>query len=76
MKNQKPINIHSLRGLTITASSVEIPSQPTKMKERREWRKVFHNRRCPDCEGKLSDVIAFKQLPIGYCKTCEEEKSL
>ena len=58
--------------------NAEIPSQPTrpKTKVRREWRKLFHQRRCPDCDGKLSDVIAFKQLPIGYCATCEEEKAL
>ena len=78
MKPQKPINIHSLREPTIGADSAETPSlsMMKKMKARRKWRRLFTQRRCPDCMGELSDLIAFKQLPIGFCSTCQEEKVL
>lgn len=51
-------------------------SQPIPTKERREWRKVFNKRRCGDCGGHLNPVVAFKQTPISYCPTCQEEKEL
>ena len=76
MKNQRPINIHSLRDPITTVPSVEKPFRRIRKTEKAEWRKLSHERRCDDCGSRLAQVIAFKQIPIGFCKNCQEEKEL
>jgi len=43
---------------------------------KRKWRKLFTTRRCPDCKGKLENVIAFREVPIGFCRDCYQEVEL
>ena len=76
MKRPTPMSQDSRPEHIFNVRRVEIPSRRTPTKERHEWRKLFHERRCDDCGNRLSQVIAFKQLPIGFCATCEEEKAL
>ena len=76
MKPPKPINIHSLRGLTINAASVATRSPFTRPKMKTEWKKIRHTRRCPQCKGKLDNVIAFRETPISFCDDCQCEVEL
>ena len=75
MKRPTPMSQDSRPEHIFNVRNVATPSQPM-TKGRSSWRKLSTQRRCPDCDGKLSEVIAFKQLPIGFCATCEEEKAL
>ena len=56
--------------------AVMTPSRPTTRTKKSKWRKLFTNRRCDACGERLKPVVAFKQVPIGFCPTCQEEKEL
>ena len=78
MKPPTPMSQDSRPEHIFNVRSAETPSLPImkKMKARFKWRKLFNERSCDACGGRLNPVIAFKQTPISYCPTCEEEKEL
>lgn len=78
MKPLTPMSQDSPPEHIFNVRNVETPSRPTttRTKGKSKWRKLSHERSCDDCGNRLSAVIAFKQIPIGYCTHCEEEKVL